>query len=52
MWLRVQGWVSRQVLDILEFTEFGLFAIEDAVALVNSEGNDGMDHGFCSTEGE
>ena len=53
MWLRVDEQASSRVLDVLEFIEeFGWCAIEDAAALVNSEGTDGMDQGFCSTEGE
>lgn len=37
------------ILDILQFIEdFGGCAIEDAVAVVNSECNDGMDHGWVS----
>ena len=43
---------SSRVLDILEFIkEFGWCAIKDAVAVENS-GDEGVDQGFCSREGE
>lgn len=42
---------SSRVLDVLEFIEeFGLCAIEDAVAVVSSGSDESMDQGFYSRE--
>ena len=56
MWSRVRVWVSWRAapfLDVLKYIEeFGRCAKEDAVAVVNSGSDEGVDQSFCSREGE